>query len=63
MGEEETDDAVDGENVDTWGDNEYNEDVEAQPRNVDGAWDTDWVRRVLRRETRKRIAVGIGVSY
>ena len=43
-----------------WSDGE--DELEEQPKNVDGFWDTDRVRRVLRRETRKRIGVGIGVS-
>lgn len=51
-----------GEQDDEWSDNEMDGPLPAQPRNIDGFWDTDRVRRVMQRETRKRIGVGIGVS-
>lgn len=35
---------------------------QAEPGNVDGIWNTDRVRNTLRRESRERIGVGIGVS-
>jgi len=62
--ETENEDEEDSRDVnrgdDEWSDDE--EELPPQPRNVDGFWDTDRVRRVLQRETRKRIGVGIGVS-
>lgn len=45
---------------DEWSDD--GEERKAEPKNVDGFWDTDRTRRVMQRETRKRNGVGIGVS-
>ncbi|KAL9628824.1 MAG: hypothetical protein Q9204_005638 [Flavoplaca sp. TL-2023a] len=52
------DDAEPGDESDSEGESTPQE----EPKNVDGFWDTDRVRNVMRRETRKRIDVGIGVS-
>ena len=46
---------------DEWSDDETDQPSPPQPKNVDGFWDTDRLRRVMQRETRKRIGVGIGV--
>lgn len=46
---------------DEWSDDDADRPAPPTAKNVDGFWDTDRLRRVMQRETRKRIGVGIGV--
>lgn len=56
-----TPDQVDNEG-DEGDDGVVEDQTEREPRNCDGFWTTDRVRRVMRRETQKRIRVAIGIS-
>jgi superfamily II DNA helicase RecQ len=58
--EDDDDNREESRDDDEWSDD--GREAPPQARNVDGFWDTDRVRRVMQRETRKRIGVGIGVS-
>lgn len=46
---------------DEWTDDDTDQPAPPKAKNVEGFWDTDRLRRVMQRETRKRIGVGIGV--
>ncbi len=54
-------DGGEGRDDDEWSEDEADKPAPPQAKNVDGFWDTDRVRRVMQRETRKRVGVGIGV--
>ncbi|KAK4904963.1 hypothetical protein LTR49_025670 [Elasticomyces elasticus] len=66
--EDEDDDADENNEVEGRDDSEYSEDEADKPaplqaKNVDGFWDTGRLRRVMQRETRKRVGIGIGVAW